>query len=106
MHNLYPHFSSVATCYLLVRVCVHRPAVELRPAAELGRVSINSRAESSLVQWSGEDRLIPTPECTSCSRVRESIVSGSAWTDSQVFLIVERTGFVRGVSRTYSRRAG
>ena len=76
------------------------------PAAQLGRVETSSRAESSLVQWSGEDRLIPTPECSSCSRVREGIVSGSAWTDSQVFLVVERTGFVRGVSQTYSRRCG
>jgi len=37
------------------------------PAAELGRVETSSRAETSLVQWSGEDRLIPTPECSSCS---------------------------------------
>ena len=61
MHNLYPHFGSVATCYLLVRVCIHRPAVEL------GRVETNSRAESSLVEWSGEDQLMLTPECSSCS---------------------------------------
>jgi len=84
VHNLYPYFGNVATCYLLVRVCVHRPAVELRPAAELGRVETNSRAESSRVEFG-------------------SVVWwGSAYTDSWVYLVFESAGEYRqwiGVDR-------
>ena len=66
VHNLYPYFGKVATCYLLDRVCIHISAVEL------GRVETCSWAESSCAefrtsQWSGQDRLMLTPECSSCS---------------------------------------
>ena len=64
MHNLYPYFGNVVTCYFLVRVCIHRPAVELRPAAELSRVGSSSGLVSGLERI-GVYRLL------SVSRVRE-----------------------------------
>ena len=87
VHNVYPYFGNVATCYLLVRVCIHRPAAEL------------SRVWFSGLERIGLYRLLNVPRVP---EDQSDFLSGSACSDSQVILVFESAGEYRqwiGVDR-------